>query len=34
MEIRMTAPVSASHKGVPQSVCWNFKLLAHHDLAG
>jgi hypothetical protein len=30
----MTAPENASRQGAAQSMCWNFKLLAHHDLAG
>jgi hypothetical protein len=30
----MTAPADASRKGAAQSECWNFKLIAHHELAG
>jgi hypothetical protein len=31
----MTQPASrASNKSASESVCWNFKLLAHHELAG
>jgi hypothetical protein len=30
----MTAAESPLSKSAPQSVCWNFKLLAHHELGG
>jgi hypothetical protein len=30
----MTAMESPLNKSAPQSVCWNFKLLAHHELGG
>src|ERR1700689_648555 len=30
----MTATESPLNKSASQSVCWNFKLLAHHELGG
>ncbi|HTH32734.1 MAG TPA: hypothetical protein VL976_00005, partial [Xanthobacteraceae bacterium] len=30
----MTAAASPLNKSASESVCWNFKLLAHHELGG